>query len=91
MILMKAMTPKDFQSLNNRRKEKHIFAFKLGQHLKNVRTKCGVSQEKLSMDAGYYHTYVNKIENGNYSPSAHTIWRLAHALGLSLKQFFENF
>ncbi len=43
------------------------------------------------MDAGYYHTYVNKIENGRYSPSMHTMWRLIHALGLTLAEFFKDF
>ncbi len=85
------MKPKDFQTLNTRRKEKLLFAYKIGQHLKKIRQEKGVSQEKLSMDAGYYHTYVNKIENGNYSPSMHTIWRLVHALGISLSEFFKNF
>ncbi len=85
------MKPRDFQRLNSRRKEKLIFAYKLGQHLKRVRQKHGVSQEKLSLDAGYYHTYVNKIENGHYSPSMHTVWRLVHALSITLSDFFRDF
>lgn len=85
------MKPRDFQKLNSRRKEKLIFAYKLGQHLKKIRQTKGISQEKVSLDAGYYHTYVNKIENGHYSPSMHTIWRLAHALDVSLSDFFKDF
>lgn len=85
------MKPKDFQKLSSRRKEKEIFAYKLGQHLKKARQEKDISQEKLSMDAGYYHTYVNKIENGNYSPSMHTVWRLVDALGLTLSDFFKKF
>lgn len=85
------MKPRDFQKLNGRRKEKLIFGFKLGQHLKKIRQRYAISQEKLSLDAGYYHTYVNKIENGNYSPSMHTVWRLAHALKISLSDFFKEF
>lgn len=85
------MKPGDFEKLSNRRKEKLLFAYKLGQHLKKARRSKGISQEKLSLDAGYYHTYVNKIENGKYSPSMHTVWRLVHALGVSLSDFFRNF
>jgi len=85
------MKPRDFQTLSDRRKEKVIFAYKLGQHLKKMRQAKDISQEKLSMDAGYYHTYVNKIENGGYSPSMHTVWRLIHALGITLSEFFKNF
>lgn len=85
------MKPKDFSLLTARRKEKQLFAYKLGQHLQKVRQACNVSQEKLSMNAGYYRTYVNKIENGKYSPSMHTIWRLVHALEMSLEDFFKRF
>ena len=85
------MKPRDYQQLSSRRKEKLLFAYKLGQHLKKIRTRCNKSQEDLSMDAGYYHTYVNKIENGKYSPSMHTIWRLAYALGVTLSEFFHDF
>lgn len=85
------MIPRDFEKLDSRRKEKGIFGYKLGKHLKKVRTEHGISQEKLSMDAGYYHTYVNKIENGKYSPSMHTVWRLVHALGITLSDFFKDF
>ena len=83
--------PRDFQTLSKRHKEKLLFAYKLGQHLKKIRRQNGDSQEKLSLDAGYYHTYVNKIENGKYSPSMHTVWRLANALRLSLSEFFKDF
>lgn len=85
------MKPKDFQNLNNRRKEKVIFAYKLGKHLHRIRSDKGVSQEALSMNAGYYRTYVNKIENGKYSPSMHTIWRLVYALQMTLEDFFKDF
>lgn len=78
-------------SPDDRRQEKKEFAVEIGKHLRKVRESKGISQEKLSEKAGYYHTYVNKIEQGNYSPSLHTIWRLSHALGISLPEFFKNF
>lgn len=74
-----------------RRKEKQKFAGEIGKHLRKMRENKDISQEQLSNKAGYYHTYVNKIEQGKYSPSAHTIWRLAHALGMSLSEFFKDF
>lgn len=88
---MGLMKPLDDISVRNKRKEKQKFAQKIGEHLNKIRKKAGISQEKLSMDAGYYHTYVNKIEKGRYSPSLHTIWRLSHILGLSLSDFFRGF
>lgn len=74
-----------------RAEEKKKFALEIGKHLRKVREVKGISQEQLSNKAGYYHTYVNKIEQGKYSPSLHTIWRLSHALGMSLSDFFKGF
>ena len=74
-----------------RRKEKKEFAALIGKHLRKIRGTKNISQEQLSIKAGYYHTYVNKIEQGNYSPSLHTIWRLSHALGMTLTDFFKGF
>lgn len=85
------MRIKDVQKIEDRRKEKLSFAGQLGKHLRKMRLVRGISQEDLSMDSGYYRTYVGKIEQGRYSPSTHTIWRLAHTLGLSLEEFFKGF
>lgn len=85
------MKIKDIQKVAERRVEKQSFAAQLGKHLRKVRLSKGISQEDLSMDAGYYRTYVGKIEQGKYSPSTHTIWRLAHTLGMSLQDFFNGF
>lgn len=85
------MKPQDIETTNQRRAEKQQFAKEIGFHLRKVREKDGISQENLSLKAGYYRTYVGKIEQGLYSPSLHTIWRLANALGYSLSDFFINF
>lgn len=87
------MQPLNLQGGNAlaRREEKKKFALKIGKHLRVIRESKGISQEDLSNTAGYYHTYVNKIEQGKYSPSMHTIWRLSHALGISLSDFFKEF
>jgi transcriptional regulator with XRE-family HTH domain len=76
---------------DKRRQEKEKFAQEIGQYLRKVRESKKMSQEKLSTTAGYYYTYVNKIEMGKYSPSLHTIWRLADALGMTLSEFFKGF
>jgi transcriptional regulator with XRE-family HTH domain len=85
------MQPKDIEKTSQRRKEKQQFATKIGKHLRAIREKKDISQENLSLKAGYYRTYVGKIEQGNYSPSLHTIWRLSHALGMTLTDFFRGF
>lgn len=85
------MKPKEIQKSQERRAEKKVFGSKIGKHLRKIRESKDISQENLALAAGYYRTYVGKIEMGNYSPSLHTIWRLAHTLGLSLEDFFKGF
>lgn len=85
------MKPQDIQEPSQRRSEKQKFAKTIGNHLRELREKENISQENLSLKAGYYRTYVGKIEQGLYSPSLHTVWRLAHALGYDLQSFFRNF
>lgn len=85
------MKPIEPLEVKDRRGEKVLFAKRFGEYLRKVRESKNISQEKLSLKAGYYHTYVNKIEQGKYSPSLHTIWRLSHALGMPLTDFFKGF
>lgn len=86
-----SMIPHDLDTANSRRKEKKEFASKIGDHLRKIRKSKSISQENLSLKAGYYRTYVGKIEQGKYSPSLHIIWRLSHALGMTLERFFKDF
>jgi transcriptional regulator with XRE-family HTH domain len=85
------MKPKKVNNTKDRQAEKVSFGIYIGNHLRRIREEKGITQEDLSLDAGYYRTYVNKIEKGHYSPSLHTIWRLAHTLGLNLEEFFKDF
>lgn len=61
-------------------KEKKEFAKRLAKRVKDMRLSKKLSQEELAHRAGYYRTYVGHIETATYSPSAHTIWRLAKAM-----------
>lgn len=85
------MKPHILDTAYDRREEKNEFASAIGTHLRKIREKKDISQENLSLKAGYYRTYVGKIELGKYSPSLHTIWRLAHALNMNLSDFFKGF
>lgn len=85
------MPPRNLDSVRERRVEKKEFALLLGEHLRRKRLSKDISQENLALECGYYRTYVNKIETGNYSPSMHTIWRLSYGLGMSLSEFFKGF
>ncbi|MBU4210789.1 helix-turn-helix transcriptional regulator [Patescibacteria group bacterium] len=85
------MKPSTIDTQKDRKTEKGRFGIEFGKYLRKIREKRGISQENLSLNAGYYRTYVNKIEQGYYSPSLHTVWRLAHVLGLTLSDFLKGF
>lgn len=85
------MKPRSLDTVAERRKEKKDFATYFGKYLRKVREEKNISQENLSLKAGYYRTYVGKIEQGLYSPSFHTVWRLANALGVSLSDLLRSF
>lgn len=70
--------------------EKQKFAKYIGKRLRAVREKTGISQEQLSEKAGYYRTYVGHIENGNHSPSVHTMWRLAKVMKVDLGDLLKG-
>lgn len=75
---------------NQRNKEKKAFAVRLGKRLREVRESKGLTQEQLANQAGYYRTYVGHIENATYSPSVHTMWRLAKALKVDLSDLLKS-
>jgi transcriptional regulator with XRE-family HTH domain len=67
-------------SAQDKSKEKKEFAKLLAKRVRDIRLSKNLTQEELAHRAGYYRTYVGHIETATYSPSAHTIWRLAKAM-----------
>lgn len=58
----------------------------LGQVIRKLRTKRGLSQEVLSGLAGIARTHLTMIENGTKAPNLETLWRIAQALDLPASQ-----
>ncbi|MCA9078464.1 MAG: helix-turn-helix transcriptional regulator [Planctomycetaceae bacterium] len=56
---------------------------RFGEKLRSIRTKQGVSQEKLAELAGLHRTYVSSVERGERNVSLLNIERLAIALGVA--------
>ena len=54
---------------------------RFGENLREVRSKKGISQEKLAALAGLHRTYVSSVERGERNISLVNIERLAVALG----------
>lgn len=63
---------------------------KFGRQLRNLRKAKGWSQEKLAQEAGLHRTYVGAVERGERNISLQNIHRLAQALGITVKELFDN-
>ncbi len=62
---------------------------RIGLRIKELRAKCGLSQEKLAMQADLDRTYINSVENGRRNISINSLSKISTALGHSLQDFFK--
>ena len=63
---------------------------KFGDKIKFFRLKKGWSQEKLALEAGIDRTYLPSIEKGERNVSITVVEKLAIALGVEIREFFEE-
>lgn len=62
---------------------------KLGNNLKHIRTKKGISQGDIARSLGVSRGFVSNIENGKTNPTLVTIARLANAVGVTTDQLLK--
>lgn len=62
---------------------------RIGLRIKELRAKTSLSQERLAMAAGLDRTYINSVENGRRNISISTLTKIASALNVSLRDFFN--
>jgi len=74
----------------NWRKEKEAFGCKIGEVIKKARDSKGLTQQQVTEKAGFYRTYLGLIENGKYSPSVFTVWRIAKAMDMKLSELLKG-
>jgi transcriptional regulator with XRE-family HTH domain len=63
---------------------------KIGERIKELRSRVGISQEALAHRADLDRTYVNSVENGKRNISIENIEKIAKALDISVKDFFDD-
>lgn len=63
---------------------------KIGQRIKELRDTKALSQKDLAYAADLDRSYIASIENGQRNVSIVNIEKIATALGVTLKEFFEN-
>lgn len=61
----------------------------VGKRVKELRNKLGISQEELAARAELDRTYITSVECGKRNISIVNIERLAKALKVTLKEFFD--
>ena len=62
----------------------------IGLRIKELRAKASISQEELAFRANLDRTYINSVENGRRNISIVNIEKIARALSVSVKEFFNN-
>ena len=62
----------------------------VGRNVKRLRIAAGLSQAKLAERMGVDRAYVSGIELGQRNPTIVTLWHIAEALRVKLRQFFEE-
>ncbi|MEV0526654.1 helix-turn-helix transcriptional regulator [Streptomyces sp. NPDC050439] len=60
----------------------------LGARIRAVRQEARMTQETVALNAGLDRPSLVKIEAGKQSPSADTLFRIAEALGVSVRDLF---
>lgn len=62
----------------------------LGQAVKRLRERQGMTQEKLAERADIHTSYIGQIERGHRYPSLKALFKIADALGTRLSDLFDG-
>lgn len=62
---------------------------KVGNRIKELRNKLGISQEELGFRSGVHRTYIASLEVGKRNVSIITLEKIVAALEVSFSEFFD--
>lgn len=65
-------------------------AEKLGNRLRELRNKAGISQEKFALQIGMDRTYYASVEAGKRNVSLKNLQKIADGFGISLSDMFQD-
>lgn len=65
-----------------------LFLNTLGDRLRMLRKREGLSQEKLAELTGFHRTYISGLERGRINPTAGNLHRISIALEIPLEELF---
>lgn len=69
--------------------ENEFILIKFGQRLRELRKAKRLSQEQLAEIAGVHRTYIGMIERAEKNITLRNIAKIANALDVCIKEFFE--
>lgn len=75
------------QIRNVRNEEKYTIGF--GKNLKKIRLQHHLSQEHLAIDANIPTNQIGRIERGEISTGIATLYKIAKALDMEVKELFD--
>ena len=61
----------------------------LGKQIKKQRRKLGYTQDQLAEKSGLSTKYIQFVESASRTPSLKTLYRIAKALGVKVKDLFH--
>lgn len=64
---------------------------KFGRKVRSQRIKLNLSQEELAARADVHRTYIGMIERAEKNITLENIEKIIRALGLKIREFFEDF
>jgi transcriptional regulator with XRE-family HTH domain len=62
----------------------------VGGNVKRLRMAAGFSQADLAERMGVDRAYVSSLEQGQRNPTILTVWHIAKALGVRMRQFLRR-
>lgn len=62
---------------------------KVGNRIKELRNKLGISQEELGFRSGVHRTYIASLEVGKRNISISTLEKIVTALNVTFSEFFD--
>ena len=71
-------------------KPRYEVAVGLGENLRRLRRRAGLSQEELNFRSSVHRTDISKIERGESLPRADTLLKLAGGLGVEPQELLDG-
>lgn len=62
---------------------------KVGQRIKELRAKQGLSQEEFAFKCNFDRTYITSLERGKRNISLENLEKIAKAFNMTLSEFFD--